>query len=69
MPFIFQRILPSGKQVPLMFALLIVYVVWGTTYHALNVAMQTLPPLLMNGARFLLAGAAMLGLARWQGLA
>ena len=69
MPFIFRRIIPSGKQVPLIAALLIVYFVWGTTYHALNVAMQTLPPLLMNGARFLFAGAVMLGLARWQGLA
>lgn len=69
MSFIFRRIIPSGKQVPLIAALLIVYFVWGTTYHALNVAMQSLPPLLMNGARFLLAGGVMLGLARWQGLA
>lgn len=68
MPIIFRRILPSGKSWPLMAALLIVYIVWGTTYHALNVAMQTLPPLLMNGARFVLAGAVMLGIARWQGL-
>ena len=50
-------------------ALLIVYIVWGTTYHALNVAMQTMPPLLMNGARFVVAGAVMLALARWQGQA
>jgi drug/metabolite transporter (DMT)-like permease len=47
-------------------ALLIVYVVWSTTYHATNVAMQTLPPLLMNGVRFLVAGLVMLGIARWQ---
>ncbi len=69
MPFIFRRIFPSGKQLPLLAALLIVYFVWGTTYHALNVAMQSMPPLLMNGARFVLAGAVMLGLARWQGQA
>jgi len=67
MPIIFRRILPAGKQVPLIVALLIVYIVWGTTYHALNVAMQTMPPLFMNGARFVLAGIVMLGLARWQG--
>jgi drug/metabolite transporter (DMT)-like permease len=53
----------------LLCALLIVYLVWGTTYHALNVAMQTLPPLLMNGARFVAAGGVMLALARWQGQA
>jgi drug/metabolite transporter (DMT)-like permease len=44
-------------------ALLIVYLVWGTTYFALDVAMQTLPPVLMNGARFLLAGVLMLAIA------
>ena len=50
-------------------ALLIVYLVWGTTYFALAVAMQSLPPLLMNGARFVAAGLAMLAIARLQGLA
>ena len=50
-------------------ALLIVYLVWGTTYFALDVAMQTLPPLLLNGARFVVAGLLMLGIARWQGQA
>ena len=49
-------------------ALLIVYIVWGTTYFALDLAMQSLPPVLMNGARFVLAGVVMLAIARWQGL-
>ncbi|MEN9886874.1 MAG: hypothetical protein RL758_1452 [Pseudomonadota bacterium] len=50
-------------------ALTIVYIVWGTTYYALGVAMQSLPPVLMNGARFVLAGLVMLAWARWQGQA
>lgn len=50
-------------------ALAIVYVVWGTTYYALGVAMRSLPPVLMNGARFLVAGALMVGLAQWRGQA
>lgn len=50
-------------------ALAIVYVVWGTTYYALGVAMRTLPPVLMNGARFLVAGAVMLMWAQWRGQA
>jgi drug/metabolite transporter (DMT)-like permease len=62
MPSIFNRFGVAG-------ALLIVYIVWGTTYYALGVAMQTLPPVLMNGVRFLAAGLAMLAIARWQGLA
>ncbi|MES2977443.1 MAG: EamA family transporter [Pseudomonadota bacterium] len=52
-----------------MCALLLVYVVWGTTYYALAVAMQSIPPILMNGVRFTLAGLTMVGLARWHGLA
>ena len=38
-------------------ALLIVYVVWGSTYLAIRVAIQTLPPFLMSGVRFVVAGA------------
>lgn len=69
MPSIFNpsRTAPSTARLTL--ALLTVYIVWGTTYYALGVAMQTLPPVLMNGVRFVLAGAVMLALARWQGAA
>lgn len=69
MPSIFNRFGPEGQSWRLALALLIVYLVWGTTYFALAVAMQTLPPVLMNGARFVAAGLAMLAIARWQGLA
>jgi drug/metabolite transporter (DMT)-like permease len=37
-------------------ALLIVWVVWGSTYFAIRVAVESLPPLLMAGGRFVLAG-------------
>lgn len=67
MPIFFRLRGASDHQMRLITALLIVYIVWGTTYHALNVAMQTMPPLLMNGARFVAAGAVMLAMARWQG--
>jgi drug/metabolite transporter (DMT)-like permease len=43
--------------VKLVSALLVVYVVWGSTYLAIALADRTLPPLLMLSARFLLAGA------------
>ena len=39
----------------------IVYVVWGSTYLAIRVMVETVPPLLGAGARFLVAGAVMLG--------
>lgn len=69
MPTIFSlKGLNHPKNTRLAAALLTVYIVWGTTYYALGVAMQSMPPVLMNGARFLLAGGLMLAWARWQGL-
>ena len=37
-------------------AFAIVYVIWGSTFLAILVAIQTLPPFLMASARFLVAG-------------
>ena len=48
-------------------ALLLVYVVWGTTYFAIGIAVQTMPPLFMNALRFLCAGGVMLLVALAQG--
>ena len=51
-------------------ALLLVYVVWGTTYFAIDVVIESMPPLFMNASRFALAGVIMmmLALARGQAL-
>ena len=38
-------------------ALLAVYLVWGSTYLAIRIGVETLPPFLMAGVRFLIAGA------------
>jgi drug/metabolite transporter (DMT)-like permease len=38
-------------------ALWVVYVVWGSTYLAIRVVVETMPPFLSAGARFLVAGA------------
>jgi drug/metabolite transporter (DMT)-like permease len=40
-------------------ALSAVYVIWGTTYLAIRVVNETLPPLLAAGARFAIAGGAL----------
>jgi drug/metabolite transporter (DMT)-like permease len=37
-------------------ALLVVYVVWGSTYLGIKIVVETMPPLLSGGARFLVAG-------------
>ena len=41
-----------------------VYLVWGSTYLAIRFAIETLPPLLMAGARYVIAGAILLLWAR-----
>lgn len=40
-------------------ALLIVYIVWGSTYLAIAVVVKTMPPLLSAGSRFIVAGLVM----------
>jgi drug/metabolite transporter (DMT)-like permease len=44
-----------------------VCVVWGTTYLAIAIALETVPPLLLTGSRFIIAGLIMLGIAKWRG--
>jgi drug/metabolite transporter (DMT)-like permease len=44
-----------------------VYVVWGSTYLAIAIAIQTLPPFLMAAGRFLVAGGVLYSWARWRG--
>src|SRR6186713_631704 len=43
-----------------------VYLIWGSTYLAIRFAVQTLPPLLMASARFVIAGAIVLVWARMR---
>ena len=50
-------------------ALLIVYFVWGGTYLGIRFAVQTIPPFLMAGTRFLIAGLAVYLFARLRGAA
>src|SRR5690606_3722253 len=52
------------------FALAIVYVVWGSTYLGIRFALEGgWPPLLaVSGARFVVAGGAMYAFLRWRGV-
>ena len=50
-----------------LFAFIIVCVVWGTTYLAIRVAVETIPPLLLTAMRFVVAGTVMLGIAAARG--
>jgi drug/metabolite transporter (DMT)-like permease len=52
---------PRPSTAAVVVALLIVYVVWGSTYLAIAVVIETMPPLLTAGARFTTAGLLLLG--------
>lgn len=57
----------SASRIALGFA--IIYLVWGSTYLAMRVAVETLPPFLMAGTRFVLAGGLLMAWMRWRGAA
>lgn len=54
---------PAGLVVA---SLLTVYVVWGSTYLAIRIALTGLPPFLLAGVRALVAGSLLLAWARWK---
>jgi drug/metabolite transporter (DMT)-like permease len=57
-----------GLRGPVLASLIIVYLVWGSTYLALRYLVEALPPLLASGARFLLAGGILYGVLRARGV-
>jgi drug/metabolite transporter (DMT)-like permease len=64
---------PAAKARPAM-ALVIaafaaVYIIWGSTYLGIRLAIDSIPPLLMAGARFVLAGSILYGVMRLRGAA
>ena len=44
-----------------------VYIIWGSTYLAIRFAVDSLPPFLMAGSRFLAAGLILFAWTRWKG--
>lgn len=59
--------MPAGMRWKLVLAFLAVYVFWGMTYLAMRVAVADIPPYLMAGSRFVLAGAVLYLWARSRG--
>ena len=44
-----------------------VYLIWGSTYLGIHIAIQSMPPLLMAGSRFFLAGLILYAIMRLRG--
>jgi drug/metabolite transporter (DMT)-like permease len=50
-------------------ALVTLYLVWGSTYYALALALRSFPPFFLGGVRFLLAGSLLFSWLRMRGVA
>ncbi|WP_324604452.1 EamA family transporter [Streptomyces sp. NRRL F-4474] len=47
-------------------ALALVYVVWGSTYLGIRIVVETMPPFLSAGARFITAGLLLAAVVAWR---
>ena len=54
---------------PILAALFSLYVIWGSTYFAMRVALASLPPYLMAAPRFTIAGVVLFAVLRLRGAA
>jgi len=61
-----KKINPNRSLVLLIAAFAAVYIFWGSTYLAIKYAIETLPPFLMAGTRFVLAGSILIVWARFS---
>jgi drug/metabolite transporter (DMT)-like permease len=57
----------ADSRVRILAAFIAVYIVWGSTYLAIRYAVQTIPPFLMVGTRFVVSGVILYAWARWRG--
>src|SRR3954464_15199073 len=58
----------ASKKTIMIVAFAALYVIWGSTYLGIKFSIETIPPFLMAGARFVLAGMIMYAIAWSQGI-
>jgi drug/metabolite transporter (DMT)-like permease len=65
-----QRMSPASKEASasglVVLSFLAVYVLWGATFFAMRVGLQSFPPLLLAGSRHLSVGLMLFPLLRWK---
>jgi drug/metabolite transporter (DMT)-like permease len=64
-----QPAAPAPSALLVWGALWIVYLIWGSTYLAIRIMVETMPPLLSAGVRFSVAGAALVAVMAARGRA
>ncbi|HEY5596743.1 MAG TPA: EamA family transporter [Candidatus Bipolaricaulota bacterium] len=57
----------APPRLKVLFAFAAIYLIWGSTYLAIHYAIESLPPYLMTGIRFLVAGGLLYAWARLRG--
>src|SRR5947199_680080 len=60
--------MPAPTKIRVIIAFAALYLIWGSTYLGIRFAIETIPPFLMAGARFLTAGLIMYAIAWSQGI-
>jgi drug/metabolite transporter (DMT)-like permease len=58
---------PRGSRFLILLSLLALYIIWGSTYLAMRIALLGFPPFLMAGVRFLIAGSILFLILRVRG--
>ncbi len=58
---------PAPWDVRVLLAFFAIYVLWGTSFLAIRIAVQEVPPLFAAGTRFFVAGVLLYGFMRWKG--
>lgn len=57
----------TASQTAILFAYFLIYVVWGSTYYFIGVALKGLPPFLLGAFRFTVAGLLLLAWCSYRG--
>lgn len=57
----------NRKKISILFAYFLIYVVWGSTYYFIGVALKGFPPFLLGALRFTMAGVILLGICVIRG--
>lgn len=62
-----QQSRTDKRKIGIVFAYFLIYVVWGSTYYFIGVALKGLPPFLLGAFRFTAAGLILLAWCRYRG--
>ncbi len=57
----------TKQRIAILWAYFLIYVVWGSTYYFIGVALREIPTFLLGALRFSIAGLLLLGICAWRG--